>query len=321
MSESRNSSDQPRSDEADGGGLKQPTPLENSANQNKTEPAKDANTASSRPSEEVEATEQEQVSAPEGKVISPSFWKRLGSPTATAAIAIIAAAISLASATASVLQERVAQRQNTIALRQQLVSLVADISHAPSLIQTAAETYKGDETRRRDAIETIDLTKLLQAEEAASVIESLPTQEVASNEYFIVATALDESSRDKATPLKFLDRAASNASSPHIRANVLRQSAKILYELRGQENIAAAGRKIDEAKGVYAGVPFTTSDDKNADLAYTLLFDAQFQVKINCQKAREELVQAKKITDGGPSLTTTGSATLLERLPPLLEKC
>lgn len=321
MSEPQNSSEQSRSDgagetppsktglgnevegspsglaagvEADDESYRTPTPLDGSSNQSAMELTRDANT---------------------------SFWERLGSPTAAAIIAILALAIALASAATSIFQERLAHREYTIALRQQLVSLVGDISRVPSLEQAAVATYKNDNAALRDVIDAIDHTKLVQAEEAAGIIELLPSEEVTSNEYFVVAEALDESSRDKATPLRFLERAASASSIPRARAQALRQSAKIFYELGDRENIAAAERKMDEAKAVYNGVVFTTSDDRDADLAYTFLFDASFQVHIDCQKAKDEFAEGKRITGGLPSRTTSGSATLLETLPPLLGKC
>jgi hypothetical protein len=222
---------------------------------------------------------------------------------------------------ATYMQAGAAEQQNQISMRGQLVALVADISRSRTTAQEATLTYQEDEARLREAIEAISLTRSLQAEEAAAIIDALPPEIVGSTEYFIVAVALEEASRDQSTPLRYLDRAAKNALSPHSRANALRESAKLLYRLGGPANIAAAEQKMEEAKNVFDGVSFTTVDDRDAELAYTLLFDAQFQVRIDCQKAKDEFAEAQRITARGPDVTTTGSATLLDRLPPLLAQC
>lgn len=249
--------------------------------------------------------EPEEVRAPAGNIPRTRFWGKLGSPTVATVVAVVAAAIAFLSATASILQEKSAEQHNSIVQHQQLMSLVADIARKPVDLQQARTNYKDDEEVLDDTVASIGLTGFAQAEEAAGIIQSLHDQSVTSAEYYIVAVALENNS-DYAISLQFLDSAAARSMDVRGHVDALRESAKLLYLLGGQENIHAAEGKIADAKAVIARAVLMTDDTRKSVLAYTYLFDAKFQAKINCEKAKEEFRAAQKMVTDTPDASTPG---------------
>lgn len=95
-------------------------------------------------------------------------------------VAIAALALSIISAGISFVSVYTARQQNTNAQRQELVTLVTDI----------AQGQQGSGTGNGNAINA-ELTQLGEAEEANTIITSLPPGDVSSVERYLVAPGLE----------------------------------------------------------------------------------------------------------------------------------
>lgn len=229
-----------------------------------------------------------------GKIPKTGFWNKFGSPTITTTVAVIAAAIALVSAAVSIFQEELAKQQNSITQHQQLESLVANLARSSAITQQAKIKYKDDQEAFRDVDHSITITSFGEAEEAASIIQSLHGQGVTPIEYYIVAKAL-ENGNDYTISLRFLDSAAANPMDLRDHIDALRESATLLYRLGGPANIDAAETKIAETIAAINGALLITDRQRKSELVYTYLFDAERQANINCGKARGRFRVAQKI--------------------------
>ncbi len=224
----------------------------------------------------------------------------------TTLISLAAMLIALLSAGASAYLANkangVAAQQEIVAEQQELVSLVADIAQEPATIAQEAVTFKGNPAAFHNAETGTQLTELADSEEAVYIIGLLHHNGVAAVEYYYTAVGLQAGESD-AEALSLLGTAATLPADPRTRANILRTAAQILYELgRGSE----AEHDINLAEQAF-DVPDVTNEEYSNNMAYTELFDAQYQALINCSTAKVEVTAATNILKTIPNTPTIAS--------------
>ena len=183
-----------------------------------------------------------------------------------------------------------AEQQAVVAERQQLISLVANIAQVPATVAQESVTFKGDPAAFHNAEVGTQLTELADSEEAVNIIGLLHHNGVTAVEYYYVAVGLQAGGSD-AEALRLLGIAATLPADPRTRANILRTEAQIFYQLG---RVSKAEHDINLAKQAFA-VPDVTSEEKSSNIAYTELFDAQYQAQISCSTAQAEVTAAIKI--------------------------
>ena len=151
-------------------------------------------------------------------------------------------------------------------------------------------TFKGDPAAFHNAEVGTQLTELADSEEAVNIIGLLHHNGVTAVEYDYVAVGLQAGGSD-AEALRLLGIAATLPADPRTRANILRTEAQIFYQLG---KVSKAEHDINLAKQAFA-VPDVTSEEKSSNIAYTELFDAQYQAQISCSTAQAEVTAAIKI--------------------------
>jgi hypothetical protein len=216
----------------------------------------------------------------------------------SAIISIIALIIGLYSA-------RLVSQQNTNAQEQALVSLVTDIVQSQPVLAGTPQSN------------SLELKALGEGEVANSIITSLPARDVSSIERYLVAEVLEDGQDDQPA-LKLFVSAAQEASDPRTAADSWREAATILYAL--DEN-SEADHDIELSKIAY-DVPDVTRSSFEDNLAFSDLFDIQYQVYVNCSRAEDEWNEASKIIQENPSFLDEKFKSLeATDMPDLLQIC
>ena len=156
---------------------------------------------------------------------------------------------------------------------------------------------------------------------ANSIIGSLPDNDVSSVDKYLVAEVLEDG-QDYQPAIKLFTSAALEESDPRTAADSWRDAAEALYILN--EN-SAAGHDIMLSEMTY-DVPGVTRSDVLDNLAFSDLFDIQYQVHVNCSRAEDEWHEATKIIRENPSFldekfiideaTDTTALTQTCKMPP-----
>jgi hypothetical protein len=219
----------------------------------------------------------------------------------TTLISLAAMLIALLSAGASAYLANkangVAEQQAVGAEQQQLISLVANIAQVPATIAQESVTFNGNPAAFHDAEVGTQLTELADSEAAVSIISLLHHNGVTAVEYYYVAVGLQAGGSD-ADALRLLGIAATLPADPRTRANILRTEAQIFYQLG---RVSKAEHDVKLAEQAFA-VPDVTSEDYSFNMAYTKLFDAQYQAQISCSIAQAEVAAAIKILKTIPNI-------------------
>jgi hypothetical protein len=131
------------------------------------------------------------------------------------------------------------------------------------------------------------------------LIDVLNGNGVTALEYYQTSVGL-ETGYDFAQALNFLKMAAGMRPDPQTRATVLHAEAALLYQIG---NDTGAERAIALSKKAF-DVPDETTEAQQNNVAYTELFDAFFQAKMNisCSTAETEIKAAKEIIMRNSSL-------------------
>jgi hypothetical protein len=190
----------------------------------------------------------------------------------------------------------VAEQQAVVGEQQQLISLVANIAQTPATIAQESVTFKGDPAAFHNAEVGTQLTELADSEEAVNLIGLLHHNGVTAVENYYVAVGLQAGGSD-AEALRLLGIAATLPADPRTRANIFRTEAQIFYQLGRVSN---AEHDIKRAEQAFV-VPDVTSEAYSSNMAYTELFDVQYQAQINCSTAQAEVMAAKKILKTMPN--------------------
>jgi hypothetical protein len=190
----------------------------------------------------------------------------------------------------------VAEQQAVVADQQQLISLVANIAQVPATIAQESVTFKGNPAAFHNAEVGTQLTELADSEEAVNMIGLLHHNGVTAVEYYYVAVGLQAGGSD-AEALRLLGIGATLPADARTRANILRTEAQIFYQLG---RFPKAEHDIKLAEQAFA-VPDVTSEQYSSNMAYTELFDAQYQAQISCSTAQTEVTAAIKILKTTPN--------------------
>ena len=220
-------------------------------------------------------------------------------------VAIAALVLSIISAGIGGVSVYIARQQNTNAQRQELVTLVTDI----------AQGQQGSGTGNGNAINP-ELTQLGEAEEANTIITSLPPGDVSSVERYLVALGLEDG-EDYTPALLLLRAAAREDSDPRTAADAWRAAAAADYAI-GSDSEAES--YIIKAEGVFK----KQDADQESNIAYTDLFDAKFRADIpDCSTANSEWGQAAQLTEHDHNLLANNNARTARAnaMTALIDKC
>jgi hypothetical protein len=195
-------------------------------------------------------------------------------------------------------QTELTGQQNTNAQQQELVTLVTDITQA----------QQGSSTDNVNGISS-ELTQLGEAEEADTIINSLPPSDVTSVEEYVVGTGLEDG-EDYQPALRLVMESAKAASDPRTTADAWRAAAYINYQLgfnsRAEYDIHQARRSF--------GQPDVLEFEKESNIAYTDLFDIYYQARIvGCSTAVNEWNEAIGLIKKNQNLLSGPSATAAEK--------
>jgi hypothetical protein len=207
-------------------------------------------------------------------------------------IAAIAATISLVSAGASVYFTRqangIAKQQEVAAEQQELLTLVANIAQEPAAIAQESASLHDDSTALHAARVGTQLTELADAEEAYSILRSLPPGDETAEEYYFSTIGLLAGESDTVA-LSLLRTATTLQPDPRTRANIFRAEALIQYQ---NNNNSRAESDINLAVETFKGLGV---EEYQYNWAYTEFFDAQYQAAIDCPFAQKEVRNAKQL--------------------------
>jgi hypothetical protein len=157
-------------------------------------------------------------------------------------------------------------------------------------------TFKGNPAAFHNAQVATQLTEIADSEEAVNIIGLMHHNGVTAVEYYYVAVGLQAGGSD-AEALRLLGIAATLLADPRTRANILRAEAQILYQ---HGRASKAEYDINLAEQAFS-VPDVTREEYLSNMAYTELFDAQYQAQINCSTAQAEAMAAKEIIETIPN--------------------
>lgn len=213
--------------------------------------------------------------------------------------AIAAVLVSLAALTISWYQASQARQQNTATEQQnessaqeELVTLVASITQAVDT-DNASQTGSNPSSNARAlsaAQSQTEDTELAQSEEALGIVNTLHGRGVTAIEYDEIAVGLEQG-EGYAEPLALLKKAQMLPSDPRSHADILRAEAIALYIL-GRNREAEHAMRLAETLFQGSNIP---EDDKEYNTVTTLLFDAYYQVEVNCSMAQSELSEANRM--------------------------
>lgn len=171
---------------------------------------------------------------------------------------------------------KLTEQQNNDARQQELVTLVTDIEQG----QQGSSSINGQSI-------SVELAQLGEAEEANSVINSLPSSEVSSVERYIVGIGLEDG-YDYQSALALFTAAAREASDQRTSADAWRAAATINYKLGFRPQ---AESDINQAKSSFGG-PDTRSFNEESNRAFTDLFDVPYRAPFDCSVAVSEWSEA-----------------------------
>jgi hypothetical protein len=235
---------------------------------------------------------------PEKKRTHEKPWYKRSAILAVGAMIISIASAGVSGYLASQANE-VAEQQKVVAEQQELVTLIANIAQEPATIAQESATFYNNAAALHNAEVGTQLTELADSEEAAYLIGLLHHDGVTAVEYYYAAVGLQAGESD-AQALSLLESAATLPADPRTHANILRAEAEILYQF-GKDS--EAEHYIMLAEQAYK-VPGVTSAEYTYNLAYTELFDAQYQARISCSKAQGEVTNAATILKKNPGIDT-----------------
>lgn len=206
-------------------------------------------------------------------------------------ISLGAMSIALISAAIGAYQVNLARQQNTASEQQELVALVGDIAQDPANIAQQSLTFKNNTSAISQAQAGAEFTELADAEEAINIVGLLKGNGVTAAEYYEIALGL-QPGESYGQALDFLGKAVKLPSDPRTHASILRLEAGIYYDLG---RVSKAEREDMLAGQAFNHVPDVTKGDREANVAFTNLWDAYYQIPINCSRATADVSIAAKI--------------------------
>jgi hypothetical protein len=211
-------------------------------------------------------------------------------------IAAIAAVISLVSLGLSAYfasrANGVAGQQALNGGQQELVTLITDIAQEPATMAQETASLQHNQSALDNAKVGIQLTELAEAEEANYLLGVLPGSSLTAIDYYYTAMGLEAGESDTQA-YRLLQAGGRMSADPRTRANILRGEAQILYEgadAKAAENDVRLAFLAFNAPGV-------TPVLQDYNRAFTDFFDAQYQARLDCRVAENE------VTDGKQQLT------------------
>jgi len=206
-------------------------------------------------------------------------------------IALISAGISAYQVNLARQSNIASAEQNVATEQQELVTLVADIAQDPATVSQETLTLGKNASAISQEQSSGELTELADAEEATSIVRLLNGNGVTAAEYYSIALGL-EVGESYGQALDYLGTAVKLPADPRIHASILRLEAAIYYSL---DRPAAAELDDELAAQSFNHIPDVTEENLEANVAFTDLWDAYYQIPISCSRALTDVESAARI--------------------------